>query len=98
MLAVVVPPSKHLKGRLDPPVSDGSVCLFVTFLFFPALLPSPVQRRLDPRKNVSWPNDPVYALPAVGRLWPSDDDDQDQPALQRDDYGDDDHDQDQPAL
>ena len=60
MLAVVVPPSKHLKGRrLDPPVSDGSICLFVTFLFFPALLPSPVQGRLDPRKTVPWPDDPV---------------------------------------
>ena len=28
-------------------------------------------------KTVSWPKDPVYASPAVGRLWPSDDDDDD---------------------
>ena len=28
-------------------------------------------------KTVSWPNDPVEALPAVGRLWPSDDNDND---------------------
>ena len=54
MLAVVVPPSKHLKGRLDPPVSDGSVCLFVTFLFIPALLPSPVQSCYDWMKHSIW--------------------------------------------
>ena len=45
--------SKHLKGRLDPPVSDEK-CLSVTFLLIPAPPPYPVQSCFDWIKHNIW--------------------------------------------
>ena len=51
--------SKHLRGQLDP-LSVTSCCT------------KEVSWRLwEHPKTVSWPEDPVWALPAVDRLWPS---------------------------
>ena len=58
--------SKHLKGQLDPPVSDGNVFCIKAGQLDPPVSDGNVfcirAGQLDP---------PVSALPAVGRLWPS---------------------------
>ena len=60
--------SKHLNDQLGPPMSDKKF-MFVTFLFIPALPPSPTINRAERRrrearhpKTVSGPDNSVWAL------------------------------------